>query len=251
MAFKGLAGKVAIVTGAAGGIGAAVCRRLVEEGCSVAAVDVAAAGLRDLAETAGPSLAPMVADVSKEADCEGYVRRAVERFGAVHLFVNNAGVIGAHHPVAEMPLEEFDRVFGVNIRGAFMGLKAVLRQMIAQQAGGAVVNVSSVGALQAHRESCHYAGAKRAIIGLSGAAALENGEFGIRVNTVCPGPIDTPMLGPARTRTGMEGGQPFRGLPLGRVGAPAEVAAFIAYLLSDEASFQTAGVYTVDGGLIH
>jgi NAD(P)-dependent dehydrogenase (short-subunit alcohol dehydrogenase family) len=250
MAFKGLAGKVAIVTGAAGGIGSAVCRRLIEEGCQVAAVDLAEAGLKGLAEALGPNLLPVAADVSREEDCEAYVRQTVERFGAVHLFVNNAGIIGAHHPVAEMPLEEFDKVFAVNIRGAFMGLKAVLRQIIAQGSGGAVVNISSVGALRAHRESCHYAGAKRALIGVSHAAALENGEHGIRVNVVCPGPIDTPMLGPARTRSGMSS-QSALPLPLGRVGDPSEPAAFIAYLLSDEASFQTAGVYTVDGGLIH
>src|SRR5688500_14304605 len=198
MALRGLQDKVAIVTGASGGLGTATVRRLVDEGCRVAAVDLQKSGLEKLVDACGEDkVAALVADVSREEECDRYVAATVKRFGAVHLFSNNAGVIGKHYPVAEMPTAEFDRVHAVNLRGAFFGLRAVLRRMIEQKQGGSIVNIASVGALRANRYSSPYGSAKRALIGLSGAAALENGQFGIRVNTVCPGPMETPMLRPA------------------------------------------------------
>lgn len=247
MSYAGLNGKVALVTGAARGIGAATCRRLAEEGCKVAAVDVLADELAQICARMPGEVAPIIADVAREEDCDRMVVDAVARFGALDLFVNNAGVIGPRLPITEMPVEEFDRVHAVNIRGAFMALRAALRQMQAQGRGGAVVNVASVGGLSAQPFSCAYGSSKRAIIGLSGTAAQENGQHGIRVNAVCPGAVDTPMLAPAMSRAG-DAGQAFKGVPIARAADPSEIAAFIAYLLSDEASFQTGGVYPVDGG---
>lgn len=252
MPFKGLKDKVVIVTGAASGIGAATCRRLVEEGGRVAGVDLAGEALHKLAAELGPAMLPIEADISLEADCAKYMDGAVRAFGAVHSLVNCAGIFGTSYLVADMPLEEFDRVHAVNVRGALIVMKAALRQMIAQGEGGAIVNVSSVGALRANRGSAHYGSSKRALIGLSNAAALENGRYNIRVNTICPGPIDTPMLvlAAAPRPSQNEASSPSE-VPLKRIGEAAEAAALIAYLLSDEASYQTAGVYTVDGGMMH
>jgi 3-oxoacyl-[acyl-carrier protein] reductase len=248
--MRGLSGKTAVVTGAAGGLGRATVRRLVDEGCKVAAVDLQAADVERLAgEFAPGSVLGIAADVSRPEDCERLVGQAAGHFGGLHLLVNNAGILGRRYPLAEMPIEEFDRVHAVNVRGVFMVLRATLRAMIAQGKGGAVVNISSVGALRATRNSCHYGSAKRAVIGLSAAAAVENGQYGIRVNTVCPGPIDTPMLRPAMNNPTGDLNALFRNQPIARIADPAEVAAMIAYLLSDDASYITGDVYPVDGGM--
>lgn len=250
MSFPDLVGRIAIVTGAAGGIGLATCRRLLEEGCKVAAVDIDPAGLGEACSDLQGEILPVISDISSEEACVRLIQQSVGHFGSVDLLVNNAGVIGRRLPVAEMPLAEFDRVYAVNIRGAFLMLREVLRQMIAQGEGGAVVNVSSVGGLSAQPFSCAYGSSKRALIGLSSTAAQENGVHGIRINAICPGSVDTPMLAPAISRVANPE-EVFKTLPLQRAADPSEIAAFIAYLLSDEASYQTGGVYPIDGGFLH
>ena len=249
MGMRGLAGKTAIVTGAAGGLGTATVKRLVEEGCNVAAADLNAAPLSELAAQFKGKVLDLPADVRQPEECERMVERAASHFGSVDLLVNNAAVINKHYPVAEMPVEEFDRVHSVNVRGVFLVLRVMLCSMIAQGKGGAIVNISSVAALRANGGISPYGSAKRAVLGLSGAAALENGRYGIRVNSVCPGPIDTPMLRPAINNPPGELEGFFRHLAIPRAARPAEIAAFIAYLLSDDASYCTGGIYPVDGGL--
>lgn len=250
MALRGLAGKTALVTGAAGGIGASTVRRLVEEGCTVVAADLSAQGLRALvAPLPIGSVRDVAGDASRPEDVQRFVDTAVRHFGSLQLLVNAAGLMLKHYPISEMPIEDFDRVHAVNVRGTFLCLRAGLRQMLAQGQGGAIVNLASVGALRARGGTASYGSSKRAVLGLSGSAALENGRFGIRVNAICPGPIDTPMLRVALNHEPVEYSELFASQAIPRVGDPSEVAAFIAWLLSDEASYQTGGIYTIDGGL--
>jgi NAD(P)-dependent dehydrogenase (short-subunit alcohol dehydrogenase family) len=245
--MRGLSGKTAIVTGAAGGIGAAVTARLLEEGCQVLAVDLRRDAMdQALAGLAGERLHTLTADVSADDGAEGYVRAAVERFGGVDLFFNNAGVFGEPKRIVDLPVASFDKVLAVNLRGVFLGLQAVLRRMIEQGRGGAIVNTASVGGMRPDAKCAAYNTSKAGVIMLTTIAALENGRHGVRVNAICPGFIDTAMLAEA---TGGHATEAAAHHPLKRIGEPAEIASFVAYLLSDEASFQTGGAYTVDGGL--
>jgi 3-oxoacyl-[acyl-carrier protein] reductase len=245
--MKGLAGKTAIVTGAAGGIGRSVTARLLDEGCQVLAVDLSEDAVR--AACAGlprERWDAVAADVRDDDAAAGYVAAAVERFGGVDLFFNNAGIFGEPRRLVDLPVESFDRVMAVNLRGAFLGLQAVLRQMIAQGRGGAIVNTASVGGLRPDARCVAYNTSKAGVVMLTTVGALENGRHGIRVNAICPGFIDTAMLAEA---TGGHATEIAAQHPLRRIGQPDEIASFVAYLLSEESSFQTGGVYTVDGGL--
>lgn len=248
MALKGLSGKTAIITGAAGGIGAASVRRLIEEGVNVAAVDLAADAVEKACQGVDPErFLAIGADVSIPGDCTRYVAETVGRFGSVDLFFNNAGIMGVRELIVDMRVEDFDRIIAVNLRGVFLGLQAVMRQMIEQGRGGAIVNTSSAGAFKPYVNSAGYGTSKNAVISLTKVAALENGHNGIRVNAICPGSTDTPLL---KAAFGALPTDAFAKNPIPRVADPSEIASLMAYLLSDEASYQTGGVYTVDGGLL-
>jgi NAD(P)-dependent dehydrogenase (short-subunit alcohol dehydrogenase family) len=246
---------VAIVTGGAGGIGSAVARRLVADGAQVALVDVAAGPLNKLAAELGESVLAIEADVAQEEDSGEYVRQTVEHFGRVDLFFNNAGIEGKIDNIIDLDMADFDRLIGVNVRGVVLGLREVLRAMKRQGGGGAVVNTASIAGLRGGAGVAPYIASKHAVIGLTKSAALEAAAFGVRVNAVAPGYIDTRMIHSLWVARAPDNPETFRKsmeerVPLKRVGQPEEVANLVTWLLSDEASYLTGGVYLVEAGLM-
>jgi NAD(P)-dependent dehydrogenase (short-subunit alcohol dehydrogenase family) len=252
-------GQVAVVTGAAAGIGLAVARRLTADGAQVVLVDRDKDHLAEAAAELSPAAA-VEADVTLEADVEAYVRKAVDTCGHIDLFANNAGIEGELAPIVDQTVENFDRVMAVNARGVFLGLREVLRVMTTAGRGGAIVNTASQAGIKGGPNFSPYIASKHAVVGLTKTAAGEVGRYGIRVNAVAPGLIETGML----QRLGEKGRQlaaragddagARRGagafqIPLGHQGTPEEVASLITWLLSEDASHVTGSIVLVDGGI--
>ena len=245
-----LAGKVAVITGATGGIGAAASRLFAAEGAQLMLVDMDAGRLEALAGETGAAW--HAGDVSDPEVNEAIAAATAERFGGIDIGLLNAGIEGALAPIGDYTVEMFDRVMAVNARGVWLGLKALMPHL-ERRGGGSLVLTSSTAGIRAVPDMSAYTASKHAVIGLMRSAAIEGSASNIRVNTVNPSPIDTRMIQSLEAMHGVDGSganQPLAGTtPLRRYGEPEEVARLMLFLASDESSFCTGGVYMVDGGV--
>jgi NAD(P)-dependent dehydrogenase (short-subunit alcohol dehydrogenase family) len=247
-----LEGKVAIVTGAAMGMGEATARVFAAAGAQVLVTDInpeLGQATAERIEQDGGSASFCMTDVSKAADAEAMVRTAVERYGRLDCAVNNAAVTPDTHPIAELDEAEWDRILAVDLKGVALCLKYELSQMLSQGGGGAIVNIGSVSSFRPQPANAAYTAAKHGVLGLTKVASLENAPQGIRVNTVAPGAIDTPMIRGALETVGLTEAEFAPVLSLfGRFGRPEEVAQASLWLCSDQASYVTGAVLNVDAG---
>jgi meso-butanediol dehydrogenase/(S,S)-butanediol dehydrogenase/diacetyl reductase len=267
-------GKVALITGAASGIGAATARRFAREGARVVIADINEAGAKQVAEDidrAGGVAIAVRADVSDPREVEAMIGRAVEAFGRLDVLYNNATLMEVG-PIAHLTLEGWNRTLAVNLTGVFLGMKQALPVM-RKQGGGAIVNTASISGLAGDYGLAAYNAAKAGVVNLTRTAALEFARYRIRVNCVCPGGVETPLLGsmlgdnepvphwittpgPAgRSVPSAEERRRFRerfekAHPLGRLATPDEIASVACFLASDDASFITGAAIVADGGIM-
>ena len=249
-----LSRKVAIVTGAAGGIGSAIATAFAREGAALCLVDRDEAGLADrVARLGAERCCACAADISDPEDVARATATAVDRYGRLDILISNAGIEGRVLPVTESPIEDFDRVMAVNVRGVFLTLREAMPAM-QRRGGGSIVITSSIAGLRGFAGLSAYSASKHAVLGLMRCAALEGAPHGIRVNTIHPSPIETRMM-----RAIEEGAAPGAAdaakagfaarIPAGRYGTPEEVAALALFLASDESGFCSGGAYSVDGAM--
>ena len=251
-------GKVALITGGAGGIGIATAKLLVKEGAKVALVDLKQDPLKKAVSEAGLSENDYLlieADVSKEADVQKYVKATKDKFGKIDVFFNNAGIEGKADLIVNQTAENIDKVFNVNLKGVFYGLKHVLAVMI-EQKSGSVINTASVAGAIGFPGLSPYVATKHAVIGLTKTAAKEVATAGVRVNSIGPAPINTRMMRDIE-KDMAAGSEPeavkqqfTQSIPMGRYGEASEIAQLVLFLASDSSKFITGSYYNIDGGML-
>lgn len=245
-------GKVALITGGSSGIGRATALAFAKEGAKILIADIDEAGGEEtlkMLRDAGAEAMFFRADVSKIADVEAMVNKAVETYGRLDYAHNNAGIDGDFSTIVKYTEESWDRVMGVNLKSVWAGMKYEIPQM-RKTGGGVIINSASVAGFVGFRTMGPYVASKHAVIGLTKTAALEYSNFGIRVNAICPGAIRTPMIdaylgGDADKEASMNALQ-----PIGRMGRPEEVANLVVWLCSGAASFITGAAIAIDGGIV-
>ncbi len=243
-----LKGKVAIITGAARGMGESHARAFAREGAKLVLTDLRGDMGRALASEIGSDAIFLEQDVTSPDHWSDVVAKGEERFGKIDILVNNAGILGPMATTADLTDEGYEQVCQVNQHSVFYGMRAVLPAML-RAGAGSIVNISSIAGMAANYgfPSIAYVASKFAVRGMSKAAAVEYGKHNIRVNSVHPGFIQTPMMVEA---TDEGGGDALREIPLGRIAAPEEVSALVLFLASDEASYITGAEYLVDAGML-
>ncbi len=245
--MRGLKGKGVLISGASRGIGYAAAQRFLEEGCRVYLCGLEAGEVAQAVRRLS-SLGPvegMACDVSREEDANHFVEAGEVWLGGIDILINNAG-IAWEEPFLEITPEHWDRILAVNLRGMFLVAQAAAKKMVARGQGGAIVNMSSKNGLAGEVKYSHYNASKGGVVLLTKTMALELGKYGIRVNSLCPGYIVTPMSQEIDSPEFVAAY--VNNVPLGRLGKPEEVAAAYAFLASDEASFIHGAELLVDGG---
>lgn len=245
--------KTAVITGAGGGIGRASAIKLAEDGFNLVIVDfneTIANETLDLVKEKGVEAIFIKADVSNADDVNHYVQKAVDTFGTIDVFFNNAGVVQKFSMFTDIEESEFDRVMNINTKGVFLGMKAVLKVM-EQQGHGHIINTASTAGVRSEHSAATYSASKHAVVGLTKGAALEYVSKGIRVNAICPGGVATPLTKGVEEQMKTTGYVPaeISVMRMGRYSEPQEIANVVSFLASDASSYMTGTTVMVDGGL--
>jgi len=247
-----LEGKIALISGAASGIGRGIAVRFAEEGACVALFDIDEAEGHETAETVrsdGHETLFLPGDVTSDADCRRAVEAVIDRWGGLDILVNNAGVI-RRETILETSAKDWDRGMAVNVKSVFLLSRRAIPPML-QRGGGAIINISSGWGLVGGRRAALYCASKGAVVQLTRAMALDHGPEGIRVNCICPGDTDTSMLKREAGQLGVDVDsflEEAADRPIGRIGTPRDIGDAAVFLVSDRASFITGAVLVVDGG---
>jgi NAD(P)-dependent dehydrogenase (short-subunit alcohol dehydrogenase family) len=254
MSDKGFAGRVALVTGGAGGMGRAIAVAFAEAGAKVAVSDIAAAAgqeTADLIAGAGGESRFIGSDVADAQSVEALVAGTVDAFGGLHCAVNAAAIELEQVRLADVEEDTFDRIIAVNLRSIFLCMKYEIRQMLSQGGGGTIVNIASTNSYRPQPHQSAYTASKYGVLGMTKNAAIDYAPDGIRINAICPGAIDTPMLRAAMERRGRDPQEVAGRLSLlGRFGQPSEIAKAALWLCSDDSSFTVGHALAVDGGYL-